>query len=167
MSPGNDSRDHRRSSAPSLDAAVTEAMIHDLVHAFYARVRQDAALGPIFHRAVRDWDAHLSKLCDFWSAIMLGTGRFKGAPVAVHAQLPAVHAAHFAQWLLLFRQTAWEACPRTLQRCSSPARRSSPRACSRGSPPIVRRLRRRRAAFARHLEVRPNGRALRSIENIG
>jgi hemoglobin len=111
VSPGNDSRDHRRSSAPSLDAAVTEAMIHDLVHAFYARVRQDAALGPIFHRAVRDWDAHLSKLCDFWSAIMLGTGRFKGAPVAVHAQLPAVHAAHFAQWLLLFRQTAWEACP--------------------------------------------------------
>lgn len=111
MSRGEDIGDGRRRSTPSFEAAVTEAMIHDLVHAFYARVRQDAALGPIFNRAVRDWEAHLSKLCDFWSAVMLGTGRFKGAPVAVHAQLPEIDASLFARWLKLFRQTAQEVCP--------------------------------------------------------
>lgn len=86
-------------------------MIRELVHAFYARVRRDPELGPIFERAVRDWDLHLSKLCDFWSSVMLRTGRFKGAPVAVHAQLPDIHAAHFARWLDLFRRTAQERCP--------------------------------------------------------
>ena len=111
MSSGKDTGDRRRGPAPGLDAAVTEAMIHDLVHAFYARVRRDPALGPIFNRAVRDWDAHLAKLCDFWSSVMLMTGRFKGAPVAVHAQLPDIHATLFARWLQLFRQTAREVCP--------------------------------------------------------
>jgi truncated hemoglobin YjbI len=30
--------------APGIDAGVTEPMIRDLVHEFYARVRQDAVL---------------------------------------------------------------------------------------------------------------------------
>ena len=106
--PGDDGR---RDPTPSRDAAVTEAMIHDVVHAFYARARRDPDLGPIFDRAVRDWDAHLSKLCDFWSSVMLGTRRFRGAPVTVHAQRPDIQAAHFARWLLLFRQTAEDVCP--------------------------------------------------------
>lgn len=108
---GEDTRDRSLRPATGCEAAITEAMIRELVHAFYARVRRDPELGPIFERTVRDWDAHLSKLCDFWSAVTLGTGRFKGAPVAVHAQLPDIHAAHFARWLELFHKTAQERCP--------------------------------------------------------
>lgn len=100
-----------RARPPHPGPVVTEAMIQDLVHAFYGRARRDPTLGPIFDRSVRDWDAHLAKLCDFWSSVMLGTRRFRGAPVAVHAQQPAIQAAHFARWLALFRQTATDVCP--------------------------------------------------------
>src|SRR5687768_6746115 len=106
-----DPTERRRRLAPGAGAGVTEEMIHELVHAFYAQVRRDPALGPIFNRAVEDWDAHLSKLCDFWSSVTLMTGRFKGAPMAVHAQLPDIRPTHFARWLHLFRQTAEAVCP--------------------------------------------------------
>lgn len=96
---------------PGVAAGVTEPMIHDLVHAFYARVRADAVLGPIFNREVADWDEHLAKLCDFWSSVLLMTGRFKGSPMGVHAAIPDIAPAHFAHWLQLFRATAEEVCP--------------------------------------------------------
>lgn len=96
---------------PGVAAGVTEAMIHDQVHAFYGKIRTDPALGPIFNREIDDWDHHLAKMCDFWSSVLLMTGRFKGAPMAVHARLTEVRPTHFARWLHLFRQTAQEVCP--------------------------------------------------------
>lgn len=90
---------------------ITESVIHDLVHAFYGRVRQDPRLGPIFDREIGDgWDAHLAKLCDFWSSVMLMTGRFRGQPMAVHAAIPDLEPAHFVRWLELFDQTLGEVC---------------------------------------------------------
>jgi len=87
-------------------------MIRALVHGFYARVRQDAAIGPIFNDAIGEaWDAHLAKLCDFWSSVMLHTGRFQGRPMATHMRLKGVRPEHFERWLTLFRQTAREICP--------------------------------------------------------
>lgn len=97
---------------PGVAVGITEAMIHDLVQTFYGRVREDATLGPIFDRVIGDgWDAHLARLCDFWSSVMLMTGRFKGAPMAAHARLSNLEAAHFARWLGLFRATTAERCP--------------------------------------------------------
>ena len=104
--------EQRRRIAPGAAVGVDEQMIRALVHEFYARVRRDPALGRIFNREVEDWDAHLAKLCDFWSSVTLMTGRFKGAPMAVHARLPDIRPTHFARWLHLFRQTAEEVCPR-------------------------------------------------------
>lgn len=99
-------------AGPGVAAGVTEAMIRELVHAFYARVRRDPALGPIFDGEIGDgWDAHLAKLCDFWSSVMLMTGRFKGQPMAVHARLPDIGPAHFERWLALFAETAEAVCP--------------------------------------------------------
>jgi hemoglobin len=97
--------------APGVAAGVTEPMIRDLVHAFYARVRRDPTLGPIFNREIDDWDAHLAKLCDFWSSVMLMSGRFKGRPMAAHAAVGDITSAHFLHWLELFAQTAAETCP--------------------------------------------------------
>jgi hemoglobin len=90
---------------------VDEPMIRGLVHAFYAKVRQDPELGPVFNREVDDWDEHLAKLCDFWSSVVLMSGRFKGQPMAVHTGLPDVGPAHFQRWLQLFQETAAEICP--------------------------------------------------------
>ena len=97
--------------APGVGAGVTEEMIRDLVHAFYARVRADQVLGPIFNNAIKDWEPHLAKLCDFWSSVLLMTGRFKGQPMRVHAMLPGITGAHFDHWLALFRETAESMCP--------------------------------------------------------
>lgn len=104
-------RRNRTQIAPGYAAGVTEEMIGELVHAFYAKVRAEPVLGPIFNQAVEDWDEHLAKLCDFWSSVLLMTGRFKGQPMAAHAALPDIRAAHFARWLELFRATAREVCP--------------------------------------------------------
>lgn len=98
-------------SASGTAAGVTEAMIRDLVHQFYARVRSDQMLGPIFNAAVSDWDAHLAKLCDFWSSVTLMTGRYKGTPMRTHAMVPGITGAHFDHWLALFKSTAQITCP--------------------------------------------------------
>jgi hemoglobin len=97
---------------PGVAAGVTEEMIADLVDAFYAAVREDPVLGPVFEAAIGDgWEAHLAKLRDFWSSVLLMTGRFKGQPMAVHAGLPEIDRAHFARWLDLFEETAASVCP--------------------------------------------------------
>ena len=96
---------------PGAAVGVTEALIHDQVHAFYAKVRRDPALGPIFQMAITDWDRHLAKMCDFWSSVLLMSGRFKGAPMATHARLADLRGTHFARWLHLFHQTVERLCP--------------------------------------------------------
>jgi hemoglobin len=98
-------------NAPGLQIGIDEAMIRDLVYAFYNHVRSDEHLGPIFNAAVQDWDEHLAKLCDFWSSVVLMTGRYKGTPMVTHATLPAIDSTHFDLWLALFKATAHERCP--------------------------------------------------------
>lgn len=98
-------------SAPGLPAGVSEDLIHDVVHAFYAKVRRDAVLGPIFNAKVHDWDAHLATLSRFWSSVTLLTGAYKGRPMVVHAAIPDIDEPHFARWLTLFAETARGSCP--------------------------------------------------------
>ena len=88
---------------------ITEETLHGLVTAFYARVRQDPDLGPIFNDAIGDWPHHLNKLTDFWHSIMLTSGRYKGNPMLKHMLHGArMSPAHFTRWLSLWRQTTDE-----------------------------------------------------------
>jgi hemoglobin len=96
---------------PGAAVGLNEAMIATQVRTFYGRVREHPVLGPIFNDAVDDWDEHLAKLCDFWSSVLLATGRFRGSPMAAHARRPAIETAHFALWLDLFERTARDVCP--------------------------------------------------------
>ena len=90
-----------------VDESISEDLIHDLVHGFYARIRADAVLGPIFARVIGDnWDPHLAKMCDFWSSVMRMSGRYKGNPMLAHMRLKSVQPEHFERWLGLFRQSA-------------------------------------------------------------
>ena len=50
---------------------VSEAQLERLIPNFYARVRDDALIGPVFGGAIGDWQQHLAKLVDFWSSVML------------------------------------------------------------------------------------------------
>lgn len=106
------------SARPEMTATLMAAtglddgILRDLVHRFYARVRSDGLLGPIFAAHITDWPPHLERMVDFWSSVALMTGRYHGAPMPAHAALP-VTWEHFERWLTLFRATAAEVCPPT------------------------------------------------------
>jgi hemoglobin len=88
---------------------ITEDAVARLMDRFYAKVRADDELGPIFDRAIGDdWDAHLATMRDFWSSIMLTSGRYHGNPVQVHQQVPGIRPQLFARWLDLFAETCAE-----------------------------------------------------------
>ncbi|MGE0230412.1 MAG: group III truncated hemoglobin [Flavobacteriaceae bacterium] len=96
-----------------LPDALDEAMIHDVVHGFYDRIREDDLLGPIFNARIgaEDWPVHLARMCDFWSATLLRTGRYQGRPLPPHLSIPKLGEDHFRRWLSLFRQTVGRLCP--------------------------------------------------------
>jgi len=87
---------------------IDEDGIRRLVHGFYAAVRDDDLIGPVFAREVEDgrWPEHLDKMCAFWSSVLLKTRRYEGRPLAPHLRLPDLSDAHFARWLSLFAATA-------------------------------------------------------------
>ena len=91
---------------------IDEALIGKLVHTFYASIREDALLGPIFEAQVEDWDKHLDRMCAFWSSVTLMTGRYHGQPMRAHAPL-GISGAHFDNWLALFSATAKDVCTAT------------------------------------------------------
>ena len=88
---------------------VNDVSIGQLVEAFYARVRLDPDLGPVFNDAVHDWPEHLQTLTDFWSSVMLGARRYQGRPVPAHFRhRERITPELFLRWLALWRQTARE-----------------------------------------------------------
>lgn len=89
---------------------IDEAMIVRLVDGFYARVREDTLLAPVFEERISGWQPHLDRMYAFWSSVVLLTGRYHGRPMPMHATLP-VSGAHFDRWLALFGQTARDLCP--------------------------------------------------------
>jgi hemoglobin len=88
---------------------VTESGIERLVEEFYKRIRTDQELAPIFDRAIPgDWGPHLATMRNFWSSVMLTSGRYKGNPVAKHVRLEGVEPHFFEVWITLFRNTCHE-----------------------------------------------------------
>lgn len=88
---------------------IDEAALQRLIPAFYARVREDAVLGPIFNNAIDDWPHHFDKLQAFWSSVMLGSGRYKGQPMPAHVRhMDAITPATFQRWLAIWRETTDE-----------------------------------------------------------
>lgn len=93
-------------------AKIDEQGLGRLIAVFYARVRDDAELGPIFNDAIGDWPEHLEKLTAFWSSVMLTSGRYKGNPVAAHLKHGArIEPALFERWLALWARTTAEVMP--------------------------------------------------------
>lgn len=97
-------------TAPEIEEAQLEA----LIPCFYARVRKDALIGPVFDGAIADWDGHLEKLIAFWSSVMLTSGRYKGNPVAAHMKhLGEITPPMFDRWLALWTEVTEEILPAT------------------------------------------------------
>ena len=91
---------------------MTEEQLKALVDLFYARVRADPALGPVFNDAIGDWPEHLEKLAAFWSSVMLTSGRYKGNPMLAHMRHRArITPEMFDRWLALWAETTNDAMP--------------------------------------------------------
>lgn len=76
-----------------------------LVNTFYARVREDELIGPIFEQRLHGkWDEHLSKMYRFWQTMLLGEHTYYGSPLLPHLDLP-VEEPHFERWVGIFHST--------------------------------------------------------------
>lgn len=58
-----------------------------LVHTFYSKIRANDELGPIFNKAIKDWDAHLIHLTDFWVSQLFRKNIYKGNPLKKHVAI--------------------------------------------------------------------------------
>lgn len=88
----------------------TRQDINFLIHTFYAKVREDEMLGPVFNFVVKDWPEHLERLTDFWESSLLLSGSYKGNPAEVHRQVDkrvnnSISMEHFGRWLHLWFST--------------------------------------------------------------
>ncbi|MGI9502243.1 MAG: group III truncated hemoglobin [Geminicoccaceae bacterium] len=92
---------------------IDEAYIAKLVEAFYAKVRADALIGPVFERAIDTdrWPRHLATMNSFWASVAFNAGSYSGQPVLVHKRLHGLGHRHFERWLKLFGETLIETAP--------------------------------------------------------
>jgi hemoglobin len=91
---------------------LTEPLLREVIGAFYAKVRVDAVLGPVFEQAIGDdWDAHIETICQFWlTASRLGRGYQTRNFMPAHVKHASIRAEQLPHWLRLFRATAAERC---------------------------------------------------------
>ena len=89
-------------------ALSTREDIQTLVDSFYAKVRVDELIGPVFNDVAKvDWNEHLPKLYDFWNDLLLGSDLYHGRPFPPHTVL-GLEIQHFERWLQLFTATVDE-----------------------------------------------------------
>ncbi|MFG5120287.1 group III truncated hemoglobin [Methylorubrum sp. POS3] len=89
---------------------LTEAALAAFLDAFYGKVRRDPLIGPVFAGRIpdADWPHHMARVTDFWSSVLLKTGRYKGNPFGRHLGIGGLAPDHFVRWLGLFEETAAE-----------------------------------------------------------
>ncbi len=91
----------RAAEAIGIDAAYVDRFVED----FYAAVRDDEVLGPIFDARIANWPEHLARMKAFWRSILHNSGEFSGNPMVKHLAIPGLDITHFSHWLNLFYAT--------------------------------------------------------------
>jgi len=81
-----------------------------LVHQFYTKIRADKEIGFYFNTMIKDWDAHLEKLTDFWETNLFAVQKYKGNPLSAHNEVDArfegkITSNEFGIWLNYWFQT--------------------------------------------------------------
>lgn len=91
---------------------IIEADIRRLIPAFYANVRRDPVLGPVFDGIIGDnWPAHIDIVCSFWLSATRLDRRYDGRNFTpAHVKHSAIRADLLPRWLTIFRMTAMELC---------------------------------------------------------
>jgi len=89
--------------------------VNILVNRFYAKIRKDELLGPIFNDHISEvqWPEHLIKLTDFWETNLFRISKFKGNPSSKHIKVDTnlgynIEKKHFTTWLNIWFETVDE-----------------------------------------------------------
>jgi|GEM_PF-5974706 len=97
-----------RRAASLLERVGGRECLRVMLGGFYEAAVRDDVLGPVFVEHVRDWDAHLERVTDFWVMVLGGGGAYGGDFVGAHASL-GVTGEHVRRWLALFRAACVQA----------------------------------------------------------
>ncbi len=85
---------------------ITADEINNVLTVFYARVRKDKILAPVFFASIPDepeiWVEHEAKIGRFWRNAILFERSYNGNPQRAHANNGLVAPEHFEIWLGLF-----------------------------------------------------------------
>ncbi|WP_318527366.1 group III truncated hemoglobin [Rasiella rasia] len=89
---------------------TTREDVYLLVSTFYGKVQNNELLGPIFNRAITDWDTHFEHLTDFWETNLFFKRKFKGNPIQKHVEVDtaeghSINELHFGVWLNMWFET--------------------------------------------------------------
>lgn len=96
----------QRAAEQMAKMGVTPELIDVLVETFYTRIQSHETLGEVFGNHIGDrWDAHLSRMKEFWKALAFKTGHYSGRPVQAHLKVGGITPELFPQWLRLFSST--------------------------------------------------------------
>ena len=91
---------------------LDEALLRRVIDEFYARVRRDGELGPVFDEIIGDrWGPHIDRIMSFWmTATRVGSG-YKGRDFTpAHVSHQSIRADQLPRWLELFRATCRDLC---------------------------------------------------------
>jgi hemoglobin len=76
--------------------------ISGLLRHFYADVRQDPLIGPVFNAQIDDWKRHLEVLASFWETVIGGPSTYAGRMPMKHLSL-RLREEDFERWLFLWQ----------------------------------------------------------------
>lgn len=83
--------------------------IKKLVDEFYAHIKVDNLLGPIFTDITKvDWASHLPNMYSFWENILFYSGGYNGNPLITHQRIHTLFpltSSHFDRWEVIFINT--------------------------------------------------------------
>ncbi len=99
-------REEKRAEAKMI--GIDTDFISHLVETFYAKIRDDGLLGPIFAERISDWPSHLARMKAFWGSVLHNSGEFSGNPMLKHLAIPGLELRHFERWLHIFYETLGE-----------------------------------------------------------
>ena len=89
--------------------------ILNLLRHFYADVRQDPVIGPIFNVQIKDWKEHLETIAKFWETIIGGPRSYARPMPMKHLPLQ-LQDEHLERWLFLWQANCRAQLPTDIAR---------------------------------------------------
>lgn len=91
---------------------LDETLLRRVIDEFYARVRRDPQLGPVFENIIGErWAPHIERIMSFWMMATRVRPGYRGRDFTpAHLRHASIKAEQLPRWLELFRATCRDLC---------------------------------------------------------